>query len=93
VKRCTVACDTPAGIVSCELQLADSASIEDALRAARLVLGEHDIGWDDAAVGVFGQLRTRTDLWRDAERIEVYRALQIDPRASRRQRANKKTGR
>lgn len=92
MKRCTVACDTSAGILTCELQMSPGATVDDALRAARLVLGENTVGWDDAAIGVFGQLRTRAYVWQDAERIELYRPLQRDPRASRRQRAGKKSG-
>jgi putative ubiquitin-RnfH superfamily antitoxin RatB of RatAB toxin-antitoxin module len=90
VKRCTVACDTPAGILTCELQMAHSATIQDALQAARALLGEADVRWDVAAIGVFGKLRTRSAVWRDGERIEVYRPLQRDPRAHRRARAVKK---
>jgi hypothetical protein len=91
VKRCTVACDTSAGILTCELQLPEEATIDDALRAARPVLGEGNISWDDASIGIFGQLRTRAHLWQDGERIELYRPLQVDPRAGRRARANKKS--
>jgi putative ubiquitin-RnfH superfamily antitoxin RatB of RatAB toxin-antitoxin module len=92
VKRCTVACDTPAGILTCELQLAQSATIQDALQAARLVLGEAGVPWDAAAIGIFGKLCTRAHVWQDGERIEIYRPLQRDPRAHRRQRALKKPG-
>ena len=91
MKRCTVACDTPGSILTCELQLPQSATIQDALQAARLMLGEAGVHWDAAAIGIFGKLSTRSHVWRDGERIEVYRPLQRDPRAHRRQRALKKT--
>jgi uncharacterized protein len=87
LKRCTVACDTPAGIVACDLQLPDSATIDDALQAARSLLGDANVSWDNAATGVFGKVRGRGHVWEDGQRIEVYRPLQLDPRARRRQRA------
>ena len=92
MKRCTLVCDTPAGILTCELQLAQSATIQDAVEAARRVLGEAAVAWDEAAIGIFGRLCSRAQVWQDGERIEIYRPLQRDPRAHRRQRALKKIG-
>jgi uncharacterized protein len=37
-------------------------------------------------VGVWGKLRGLTELLRDGDRVEVYRALQVDPKEARRQR-------
>jgi putative ubiquitin-RnfH superfamily antitoxin RatB of RatAB toxin-antitoxin module len=87
LKRCTVACDTATGILLCELELPEQATIADALMAARAVLGERTAPWDQAATGIFGKLLGRTHVWASGDRIELYRALQLDPRARRRQRA------
>ncbi|MGH8141273.1 MAG: RnfH family protein [Steroidobacteraceae bacterium] len=92
-KCCTVVCDTPAGIVGCELQLPDGATIAEALAAARERLGEQAADWERAAVGIYGQTCPRTHVPADGERIELYRALQVDPRAGRRARAASATGR
>jgi putative ubiquitin-RnfH superfamily antitoxin RatB of RatAB toxin-antitoxin module len=93
VKCCSVVCDTPAGIVSCELELADDATIAEALAAARARLGEQAADWERAAAGIYGQVYPREHVPADGERIELYRPLQVDPRAGRRARAASATGR
>jgi uncharacterized protein len=86
-KRCTVACDTPAGIRLCELDLPDDATIAVALGQARSMLGESAADWERAATGIYGQVREREHIPADGDRIELYRPLKLDPRASRRARA------
>ncbi len=86
MKRCQVAYATPARAYLWALELPDNACIGDALAAARVLAGAAPIPWDSAAVGVFGELRRRTDACADGERIELYRPLARDPRARRRQR-------
>jgi putative ubiquitin-RnfH superfamily antitoxin RatB of RatAB toxin-antitoxin module len=90
LKHCTVACDTPSGILSCELQLPDDATIEQALAAARTQLGDEAADWERGATGVYGKLRERGYRWIDGDRIELYRPLQLDPKARRRERARRK---
>ncbi len=87
VKCCSVVCDTAAGIVSCELELPEGATIAEALAAARGRLGEQAADWERAATGIYGQVYPREYVPADGERIELYRPLQVDPRASRRARA------
>ena len=86
-KRCSVACDTPAGILLCELELPDDASIAVAVSAARRALGEAAADWEHAATGIYGRVRGRDYIPADGDRIELYRTLKIDPRANRRARA------
>ncbi len=86
-KHCSVACDTAAGILLCELDLADDASIEVALAAARRVLGERAADWEHATTGIYGRVCSRTHIPLHGDRIELYRPLKIDPRAKRRARA------
>jgi putative ubiquitin-RnfH superfamily antitoxin RatB of RatAB toxin-antitoxin module len=90
LKRCTVVCDTPIGFLSCELQLPDDATIDTALAAARVQLGDEAADWERGATGVYGKVRQRGYLWVDADRIELYRPLQLDPKARRRERARRK---
>jgi putative ubiquitin-RnfH superfamily antitoxin RatB of RatAB toxin-antitoxin module len=92
-KRCSVACDTPAGILLCELELPDDASIAVALQGARRALGEAAADWEHAATGIYGRALGREHIPADGDRIELYRPLRIDPRASRRARAAKARGR
>jgi putative ubiquitin-RnfH superfamily antitoxin RatB of RatAB toxin-antitoxin module len=87
LKRCSVVCDTSKGIYRCELQLPDDATLEGALSAARVQLGEAAVDWQHAATGVYGKVRSRSFVWCDGDRIELYRPLQLDPRMKRRERA------
>ena len=46
-------------------------------------------GWDlpaDLRVGVWGRLCEPADLLRDRDRVELYRALAVDPKEARRKR-------
>jgi putative ubiquitin-RnfH superfamily antitoxin RatB of RatAB toxin-antitoxin module len=86
-KRCRIVCDTPAGIRECELTLPDQADIHAAIEAARRVLGEEGIDWSRAVTGIFGRVHERSHVPADGDRIELYRALPIDPRRARRERA------
>jgi putative ubiquitin-RnfH superfamily antitoxin RatB of RatAB toxin-antitoxin module len=86
VKRCLVAYATTERQHLWSVQLGASASIQDAIAAARAQAPLLDVPWDDAPVGIFGVLRARTDLPAEGDRIELYRALPRDPRAERRER-------
>jgi putative ubiquitin-RnfH superfamily antitoxin RatB of RatAB toxin-antitoxin module len=86
-KRCTLACDTAQGVRICELELAATATVAEALAAARAWLVEQAADWEHAAVGVYGRVCSREYVPADGERIELYRPLQVDPRAGRRARA------
>ena len=87
VKRCEVVCDTTDGPVTCDLQLDREATIADALAAARVVLPEARVDWEHGATGVHGRVLARTHVPADGDRIELYRPLLMDPRASRRARS------
>jgi uncharacterized protein len=88
LKHCLLAIDAAAGPLLIEVDLPLEATILDALRQARATLPAADgIDWDTAATGLWGQLRERSAVPRDGDRIELYRALSADPRAQRRARA------
>jgi putative ubiquitin-RnfH superfamily antitoxin RatB of RatAB toxin-antitoxin module len=86
VKRCVVAYATTERQHLWSVDLAGDASIQDAICAARAQAPQLDIPWDHAPVGIFGELRARTDSPVDGDRIELYRALPRDPREERRER-------
>jgi putative ubiquitin-RnfH superfamily antitoxin RatB of RatAB toxin-antitoxin module len=92
-KRCRVLCDTEQGIRECEVEVPEAANIADVLEAARPLLPDVSMGWDDAAAGIFGQVRERHFVPLDGDRIELYRPLLIDPRQRRRDRAAKRAPR
>jgi uncharacterized protein len=88
-KRCVVAYATPARQYLWTVDLPPDATIADALAAARRSADEESrarLPWDTAPVGIFGQPRSRSELPRDGDRIEIYRPLQSDPRERRRDR-------
>lgn len=86
-KRCSVACDTPAGILLCEVELPVEATIALALDAARLQLGDAAADWEHAVTGIHGTVHGRDHVPADGDRIELYRPLRCDARARRRTRA------
>ena len=85
-KHCVVAFATPERQYLWPLELPATASIADALAAARAASGADGaaLPWETAAVGVFGEPRERAALFADGDRIELYRELPSDPRARRR---------
>jgi putative ubiquitin-RnfH superfamily antitoxin RatB of RatAB toxin-antitoxin module len=73
---------------SVELPL--GATVEELLQRARLAArarGEdRDVPWDSDSLGIFGEPCRRDAVPADGDRVEIYRALINDPRASRRAR-------
>jgi putative ubiquitin-RnfH superfamily antitoxin RatB of RatAB toxin-antitoxin module len=83
----TVVYSPHAGVVDeVRLRLPSGASIEDAVRASGLRERHSALDLATAAVGVWGALRAPQDLLRDADRVEVYRPLVVDPKEARRRR-------
>jgi putative ubiquitin-RnfH superfamily antitoxin RatB of RatAB toxin-antitoxin module len=71
------------------------ATIADVLEAARQLADEPDVPWDTAPVGIFGEVRERSDCPAEGDRVEIYRPLPSDPRDRRResvQRQRKERG-
>ena len=70
------------------LELPQGSDIQAAIASMRLQLtNEHLPDWDQAAVGVFGELRERSAILHEGDRVEIYRPLLIDPKEGRRARA------
>jgi putative ubiquitin-RnfH superfamily antitoxin RatB of RatAB toxin-antitoxin module len=86
VKRCTVVYALPRRQWLWEVDAPDSASVADILASAREMAGALEIPWQ-GPVGIFGALCERSAVPRDGDRIEIYRALNADPKESRRERA------
>ena len=85
MKRVTVSFALPDRQWTWPLELADAATVGDALRDARALAGDVAVPWD-GPVGIFGALCDRNAVPRDGDRIEIYRALKADPKESRRER-------
>ena len=89
-KHCTVAFALPGRQFLWTVDLAAEASVADLLEQARLqaaARGEAGaVPWDTDSIGIFGEPCRREDIPREGDRVEIYRALINDPRASRRAR-------
>ena len=86
MKTCLITFATPERQWTWRVSLADGASVADALSAARAQALEVEVPWD-GDVGIFGELCARDAVPREGDRIEIYRPLRSDPKASRRARA------
>jgi len=60
--------------------------VQQARLLARAQGEEAGVPWDSDSLGIFGEPCRRQDVPRDGDRVEIYRALLNDPRASRRAR-------
>lgn len=87
-KRCLVVFAGEAREYAWTVRLASGDAIGTALAVARAQAGADGaaVPWESAPVGIFGQLRRRSDLCADGDRIEIYRPLRRDPRERRRER-------
>ena len=94
-KRCVVAYATRERQYLWAVDVAVDATIADAIEAARQLADEPDVPWETAPVGIFGELRERSDCPVEGDRVELYRPLPNDPRDRRRERVQqqRKAGR
>ena len=74
-----------------ELELADGATVGDAIAAAALAQRFPGLDLGAFEVGVWSRLCDRSTPLRDGDRVELYRALQADAKAQRRARARLRT--
>jgi uncharacterized protein len=78
-------CPAPNVCDRSSLFLSPGASVADALHASGLHL-RHGAALDGLRVGVWNKVKTLDTPLRDGDRVEVYRALTVDPKEARRQR-------
>jgi putative ubiquitin-RnfH superfamily antitoxin RatB of RatAB toxin-antitoxin module len=68
-----------------QLELPPGATVRDALAASGLQIKEGQ------ALGVFGKRVTLDQPVAEGDRVEIYRALAVDPKEARRRRARRKS--
>ncbi len=79
----------PREIDTVDLQLPPGSTLADALRASGL-LERHGLALDDdLSVGIWTKTRPLDSVLREADRVEIYRGLKVDPKEARRQRYRK----
>ncbi|HEV2700173.1 MAG TPA: RnfH family protein [Steroidobacteraceae bacterium] len=89
-KHCLVAFALPRRQYLWSVEVPAAAAVSEILEQARLlarVQGEEAVvPWESDSLGIFGEPCRRQDVPRDGDRVEIYRSLLNDPRASRRAR-------
>jgi uncharacterized protein len=85
--RIEIAYAGPQGIYLREVLLPPGATVAMALQASDLERAVPNLDLDSSPVGIHGRKVRRDHVLRDGDRVEVYRALRIDPMQARRLRA------
>jgi uncharacterized protein len=88
--RIEVVYATPAGQDVVEVELAEGATVQDAVIASGLLARFPEIDLATVAVGIFGERATLDDPLEQDDRVEIYRPLLADPKEARRRRARSK---
>lgn len=93
VLRVCVAWAEPTAQREISLELPEPATVQMAIDAARQTAPEiAPIAENAMGVGVWGKVRALDQLLRDGDRVELYRALQADPKDARRANAQRSPG-
>ena len=80
----------PAGEDAVTLELDPGATVADAVRASGLLERHPEIDPGRHKLGIFGRVVPGHAPLRDGDRVELYRALVVDPKEARRRRALRK---
>jgi uncharacterized protein len=89
-KRCWVAYATRERQYLWSVEAPQEASVAEVLGIARKrAPAGAAVPWDEASVGIFGELCGRDHIPREGDRIELYRPLAHDPKEARRDRARR----
>jgi putative ubiquitin-RnfH superfamily antitoxin RatB of RatAB toxin-antitoxin module len=70
-----------------QVQLAEGATVEEAIRASGVLEAFPEIDLAKNKVGIFSKLVKLNEPVRDKDRVEIYRSLIADPKEVRRKRA------
>jgi putative ubiquitin-RnfH superfamily antitoxin RatB of RatAB toxin-antitoxin module len=70
------------------LRLPPGSRLVDALRESALLVGVPDAEVDALVTGIWGRKVPPDHVLRQGDRVELYRALKVDPKVARRERFN-----
>lgn len=73
-------------ITEVQLQLPQGSRLSDAIRASGLLASLPDSEVDALLTGIWGRKLAADHVLRDGDRVELYRALKVDPKVARRAR-------
>lgn len=72
------------------LNVDEGTTLVQAIEQSGILAKFPEINLDENKLGVFGKITTADTVLREKDRVEIYRPLIADPKASRRKRAEKK---
>lgn len=72
------------------VELGPGATLRDAIAASGLIARHPEIDLDRQKIGVYGKVKLADAPAAHGDRIEIYRALLVEPKEARRRRAAKK---
>ncbi|MCL4156230.1 UNVERIFIED_CONTAM: hypothetical protein GTU68_053462 [Idotea baltica] len=70
-----------------KVDVVEGVSIETVIKTSGLLEEKTDISLDKNQVGIFGEIATLDVIVKENDRVEIYRALKMDPMDARRLRA------
>ncbi|HFQ14152.1 MAG TPA: RnfH family protein [Gammaproteobacteria bacterium] len=73
------------------LEVEEGTTLEQAILQSGILDDFPEIDLSKNKVGIFGKISKRDAVLRENDRVEIYRPLIADPKASRRKRAEKKS--
>lgn len=80
-----VYCPAPHAVDRVELELADGATLAEALHASGLA-ERHGLVAETLDAGIWGRVQPPQTVLRGGDRVELYRPLTVDPKEARRLR-------
>ena len=87
VIRVEVAYAKPDVQVIIPLDVAEGATLEEAVEQSGLLSQFPEIDMNQCKVGIFGKISKKDQVLREHDRVEIYRPLIADPKEVRKQRA------
>ena len=88
--RVSVAYSPQARVVDeVDVKVAVGATLIDAVRASGIVERHPELDIAQSKIGIWGRVQPPDTVLRDRDRIEIYRALTVDPKEARRLRYRK----
>jgi len=83
----TVVYALPDAVTEIEVRLVEGATVADAIERSGIAARLPGAAIAAAPVGIFGKRVRRDSVLGDGDRVEIYRRLIADPKATRRRRA------
>jgi putative ubiquitin-RnfH superfamily antitoxin RatB of RatAB toxin-antitoxin module len=90
--RVQVCYATPQRQLLRDLIVAQGCTLQQAIEHSGVLLDAPEIDLSNCRVGIYNKLKTLDTVLREHDRVEIYRPLIVDPKQSRRKRAEKKSG-